>query len=253
MLNNSSIYSFINVMVYVKTYVLQLLFCHQNDTGTSLKPGNSFVTFYVNGRCCGMKLKFTRHCDVFLKKTPCTWNNASRTGAKVLEILEKVTTGKSRHKEMQTHRNPNRTCACGDVYCNYISRFLGTTKTEKCYYTHPDKCNKDVNKQLRSEEIYKRLTEFRKIRNEMFEDQVPTEPPKNVRFNEIHYPILFLRSINESKKRIPSSIDVQLAKQTNMFKEDLVGYYRHFRQTRVAVVPTLNTHQTIQVYTIMCW
>ena len=41
-------------------------------------------------------------------------------------------------------------------------------------------------------------------------------------------------------------MDVDVAKETNMFKQDLVRYYTHDRKNRVVVVPTLNAHQAIQ-------
>ena len=95
---------------------------------------------------------------------------------------------------------------------------------------------------------------FRKVRNDLFVTQVPPDPPKNTRFNEIHYPILFLiRAVKmcKGKRGIPKSIDVDVAKKTNMFKGDLVRYYKRYRKKRVVVVPTLNAHQTIQAR-IMC-
>lgn len=204
----------------------------------------SFAKFFVDGRC-GKRLKFTRTCGISTTKRTDPINHGVRTGPKVSTVLRKVTTGKSRQGKYQ-----NRMCACGDIYCNYISRFLGTQITEKCSYPHPDNGNTDVNKQLRSEKIYRQLTKFRKLRNDLFTIQVPPDPPKNTRFNEIHYSMLFLRSIKGSIQKIPHSIDVELAKQTNMFKEDLVGYYSHQRKTRVVVVPTLSAHQAIQVYTM---
>lgn len=140
----------------------------------------------------------------------------------------------------------NRMCACGDIYCNFVTKFLGKVITEKCSYVHPGKVNKNRNKQLRAEEIYMQLVRFRETRNEMFSMKIPTAPPKNARFNEIHYPMLFLREYEGSQK-IPQSIDVELAKRSKMFKDNLVGYYKHFRKKRVAVVPSLNTHQAIQV------
>ena len=146
-------------------------------------------------------------------------------------------------------RNTNRTCACGDIYCNHISKFLGTMITEKCSYQNPDQRNKDPNKQLRCEKIYHQLVTCRKTRNDLFKTPVSEVPPKCGRFNEIHYSMSFLmRAVKRSKRRIPESMDVGVAKETNMFREDLVRYYKHYRKERVVVVPTLNAHQAIQVY-----
>ena len=233
---------------------------------------NSFVKFSLDGHC-GKKILFT--CDTCQRKpsdvarrndpTMCTiTRNGSvkfsldgRCGKKVKFVKawvvsqthvsarsRKVKTGKPRKKTYV-----NRPCACGDMYCNRISKFLGTMITEKCSYQNPDQYNKDANKQLRSEKIHNLLITCRKTRNDLFTTPVPTDPPKHGRFNEIHYSILFLmRAVKRSKRRIPESMDVGLAKETNMFREDLVRYYKHYRKERVVVVPTLNAHQAIQVY-----
>ena len=50
----------------------------------------------------------------------------------------------------------------------------------------------------------------------------------------------------KSKRRIPETLDVDVAKETMMFKPDLVRYDTHFRKKRVVVVPTLNAHEAIQ-------
>lgn len=209
---------------------------------------NSYVRFSLDGHR-GKKVKFTsssRACGIPLTKRAATLNHFVRTGPKQTKMPRKVTTGISRQ-----HKFPNRMCACGDGYCNYISRFLGTVITKKCSYVTPDKGNSNANKQLRSEKIYQKLTRFRKVRNDLFKTQVLTEPPQNTRFNEIHYSMLFLRSIKAFATRIPLLIDVELAKETNMFKKDLVGFCRHKNKKRVVVVPTLNTHQAIQVHYVM--
>ena len=205
---------------------------------------NSFVRFSLDGHC-GKKVKFTtcRVWGISRTKLAVTSKYTVRTGPKQTKMSRKVTNRMSRQ-----HKFPNRMCACGDVYCNYISRFLGTVITKKCSYVPPDKGNSNANKQLRSEKIYQKLTRFRKVRNDLFKIQVPTEPPKNTRFNEIHYSMLFLRTIKAFATRIPLLIDVELAKKTNMFKKDLVGFCRHQNKKRVVVVPTLNTHQAIQVH-----
>ena len=203
----------------------------RNDPTMTKITRNGSVKFCLDGRC-GNKVKFT-NAWVFSQIKPAG-------------ILPE--TGKPKKK-----RYPNRMCACGDKYCNHISKFLGTIITEKCCYQHPDRCNKNDNKQLRCEKIHHHLVTCRKTRNDLFKRSVSEAPPKNVRFNEIHYSISFLMravKICETKgsvRRIPESIDVEVATKTNMFRKDLVCYNTHHRKHRVVVVPTLNAHQAIQV------
>ena len=212
----------------------------RNDPRMTKITRNGFVKFCLDGRC-GKKVKFIKAWVVSHTKP------VVRTGLKkVSETTRK--TGKPTKK-----RSPNRMCACGDKYCNHISKFLGTIITEKCCYQHPDRCNKNDNKQLRCEKIHHHLVTCRKTRNDLFKRSVSEAPPKNVRFNEIHYSISFLMravKICETKgsvRRIPESIDVEVATKTNMFRKDLVCYNTHHRKHRVVVVPTLNAHQAIQV------
>ena len=204
---------------------------------------NGFVRFFVDSRC-GQKMKLTS------RRVPRTCVISTTKASGVIDHV--VKTGKSRQ-----HKSRNQTCACGDIYCNYISKFLGTMITAKCRYTNPNEGNRSSKKQFRCEKIHNQLVMFRKVRNDLFVTQVPPDPPKNARFNEIHYPILFLiRAVKmckgKGKRGIPKSIDVDVAKKTNMFKADLVRYYKRDRKKRVVVVPTLNAHQTIQAR-IMCW
>ncbi len=210
----------------------------RNDPAMSTITRDGFVKFCLDG-CCGTKVKFVKAWVVSQTKPAGMFDNVVRTGSEVSITSRK--TRKSRKK-----RYINRTCACGDIYCNHISKFLGTMITEKCSY--PGQHSKDVNKKLRCEKIYNQLVKYRKARNDLFTTQVQADPPKHGRFNEIHYSMLFLmRAAKRTKRRIPESMDVELAKETNMFREDLVRYYKHYRKERVVVVPTLNAHQAIQV------
>ena len=200
----------------------------RNDPTMSTITRNGFVKFCLDGRC-GKKVKFVKAWVV------------SQTH--VYARSRKVKTEKLREKTFV-----NRPCACGDMYCNHISKFLGSMITEKCSYQNPDQCNKHPNKQLRCEKIYHQLVTCRKTRNDLFKTPVSEVPPKCGRFNEIHYSMSFLmRAVKRSKRRIPESMDIVVAKETNMFREDLVCYYAHHRKHRVVVVPTLNAHQAIQV------
>ena len=210
----------------------------RNDPATSTITRDGFVKFCLDGRC-GTKVKFVK-AWVISQTTPVgRFDNVVRTGPQVCMTSRK--TRKPRKK-----RYTDRTCACGDIYCNHISKFLGTMITGKCSYSGQH--SKDENKKLRREKIPNQLVAYRKARNDLFTTPVPTDPPKHGRFNEIHYSILFLMSaVKRCRRRIPESMDVESAKGTNMFREDLVRYYKHYRKERVVVVPTLNAHQAIQV------
>ena len=213
----------------------------RNDPRMTKIIRNGFVKFCLDGRC-GMKVKFIKAWVVSQTKPAGMFDNVVRTGLKqVSEISRK--TGKRTKKS-----DSNRMCACGDVYCNHISKFLGAMITAKCSYQHPDKRNKDDNKQLRCEKIHHHLVKCRKTRNDVFKSSVSEVPPEGARFNEIHYSMSFLiKAAKRYKRRIPESMDVEEAKETNMFRQDLVRYYTHDRKKRVVVVPTLNAHQAIQV------
>ena len=201
---------------------------HRTNPTMSTITRNGFVRFSVDGRF-GKKMKLTRTCFICPTKPPGVIHHVRKT------------------RKCRQSKSPIRSCACGDIYCNYISKFLGTMITEKCCYPNPAEGKRGPNKQFRCEKIHKKLVMFRKERNDLFTTQVPTYQAKFARFNEIHYPIAFLiRAVKRSKSRIPVSIDVEEAKETNMYKEDLLRYYKHERKTRVAVVPTLNVHQAIQ-------
>ena len=218
----------------------------RNDPTMTKITRNGSVKFCLDGRC-GNKVKFT-NAWVFSQIKPAgMFDNVMMTGLKKVSETSRKT-GKPTKK-----RYPNRMCACGDKYCNHISKFLGTIITEKCCYQHPDRCNKNHNRQLRCEKIHHHLVTCRKTRNDLFKRSVSEAPPKDVRFNEIHYSISFLMRVvkicktKRSVRRIPESIDVEVATETNMFSKDLVCYYTHHRKHRVVVVPTLNAHQAIQV------
>ena len=186
---------------------------------------NGFVKFTLDGHS-GEKIPFV-----------------VRTGPKTSVTSRKK--GKPTKK-----RYVNRTCACGDSYCNHVSKFLGTVITSKCSYRHPNKYNKNPNKQFRCQKIHHQVVTCRKTRNDLFEIPVPEVPPEGGRFNEIHYSLSFLMSAVKRgcERRIPETMDVEEAKETNMFRKELVRYYTHYRKERVVVVPTLNAHQAIQVY-----
>lgn len=156
-----------------------------------------------------------------------------------------------------TTRNPDfmytgndsrvRSCACGDPYCNIITTFLGTRiVSSKCCYALPSKSQKPK-KRFQSQAIVKKLKHFRINTSERFRllRQMILKPTKYVRFNEIHYPILFLNKFM-GNRRIPESIDIDLAKEVNMFHDDMVWLNSHMKPC-VIVAPTLDAHQAIQV------
>ena len=199
---------------------------------------NGFVRFSVDGRR-GQKMRLTS------RRVPRTCVIPTTKVSGVINHV--VKTGKSRQ-----HKYRNRTCACGDTYCNYIAKFLGTMITAKCSYANPNKGNRTSNKQFRCQKIHKQLLMFRKARNDLFTTQVPPAPPTNARFNEIHYPILFLIravkmcKIKRKNTRVNGCRQMWKKKQTCSNKILFARYYKHDRKNQVVVVPTLNTHQTIQ-------
>ena len=153
-----------------------------------------------------------------------------------------------RQRKLVKSTRTGRICACSDPYCNIVAKFLGSLITSKCSYSHPS--NKDIkteNKRLRCESIFMQILKWRRERNELFVGhQVSEEPRPRDRFNEIHYPILFLRRYNK-RRRIPESVEIVEAKEWNMFDKSLVVMDTHYRRERVVVVPTLSTHEAIQV------
>lgn len=157
----------------------------------------------------------------------------------------KKTKGRSKRKKTNNYRQ----CACGDMYCNTISRFLGSVIiTGQCSYCHPsDGTTKKASKRKRSRAIHNEVIKWRNQTNCRFTHQVSKEPSsRNIRFNEIHYPIMFLNKFRGSRK-IPESIKMEFAKQTDMYRSNLVTYCKHLRKAVVLVVPTLSAHQAIQV------
>ena len=153
-----------------------------------------------------------------------------------------------RQRKIVKSTRTERVCACSDPYCNIVAKFLGSLITRKCSYSHPLKSDiKTGNKRVRCESIFMQILKWRRERNERFVHcQVPEEPHSRERFNEIHYPILFLREYN-NRRRIPESLAIAKAKIWNMFDKSLVVMDRHYRKQRVVAVPTLSTHEAIQV------
>ena len=144
----------------------------------------------------------------------------------------------------------DRFCACGDPYCNIITKFLGTRiVSSKCYYDHTLK-SQIPKTRFRSQAIVKKLKMFRMNTSRRFRfqflRQLAPEPAEGVPFNEIHYPILFLNKF-VGKQRIPESIDIDLAKRVNMFNDELIWWNPSHQKKCMIVVPTLDAHLAIQV------
>lgn len=173
--------------------------------------------------------------------TLCVENNVRITD-------RKFTKPTRRQRKLVKSTRRERVCACSDPYCNIVANFLGSWITRKCSYSHPLKSDiKTENKRLRCESIFMQILKWRRERNERFVHcQVPEKPHSRDRFNEIHYPILFLREYN-NRRRIPESLAIAEAKKWNMFDKSLVVTDRHYRKERVVAVPTLSTHEAIQV------
>jgi len=151
-------------------------------------------------------------------------------------------------KYKKRRRFRNEVCACGDVYCNYILKFLGFVVTPKCHYKRPYLCDEKTTqkKVKRNGIIHKRVKMWRLLQNSRFPgNPISVTPSKSVRFNEIHYPVRFLKEQKRRKAcRIPMEMGVELAKKTNMFSDDFV----YDNKNIVLTIPTLNSRESIQVH-----
>ena len=75
-------------------------------------------------------------------------------------------------------------------------------------------------------------------------NQISVTPSKSVRFNEIHYPVRFLKEQKRRKaRRISMEMGVELAKKVNMFSDDLV----YDNKNTVLTIPNLDSWESIQV------
>ena len=150
-------------------------------------------------------------------------------------------------RQMRHKRQRNEPCSCGDVFCNQITTFLGSVVRKRCSLTRPVRAPSGKKRLQRRNLIFSRFKHWRQNHNKLFPNNTIKETPsQSSRFNEIHYPISFLK---EHKERItlPMEITVDLAKKTNMFSSDSV----YVTKDKTFVVPTLTTHDAIQVLTIM--
>ena len=156
-----------------------------------------------------------------------------------------------------SHQNKNRSrndvCACGDTYCNLIMKFVGHVINEKYHYRRPSLCgtNTSQKKLTRNRKIHVQIKRWRSLQNSRFPgNQISVTPSNSVRFNEIHYPVRFLK---EQKRRevcrIPMEMGVELAKKVNMFSDDFV----YDNKNTVLTIPTLNSWESIQVHYYITW
>ena len=142
----------------------------------------------------------------------------------------------------------NDVCACGDTYCNHIMKFVGHVINAKCHYRRPFLCdtNTSQKKLTRNRKIHVQIKMWRSLQNSRFPgNQISVTPSKSVRFNEIHYPVRFLKEQKRRKAcRIPMEMGVELAKKVNMFSDDFV----YDNKNSVLTIPTLNAWESIQVH-----
>ena len=145
-------------------------------------------------------------------------------------------------------RRRNDVCACGDTYCNHIMKFVGHVINEKCHYRRPSLCdtNTSQKKLTRNRKIHDQIKRWRSLQNSRFPgNQISVTPSNSVRFNEIHYPVRFLKEQKRRKAcRISMEMGVELAKKVNMFFDDLV----YDNKKTVLTIPTLNSWESIQVH-----
>ena len=156
--------------------------------------------------------------------------------------------GSSHQTEKNKKRSRNDVCACGDTYCNRIMKFVGHVITEKIHYRRPSLCgtNTSQKKLTRNRKIHVQIKRWRSLQNLRFPgNQISVTPSNSARFNEIHYPVRFLKEQKRSKVcRIPMEMGVELAKKVNMFSDDFV----YENKNTVLTIPTLNSWETIQVH-----
>lgn len=157
-----------------------------------------------------------------------------------------------------------KSCACGDPLCNRIGEFLGHVVTMKCGYRRSSEFEDEQKKrkkvrgvqikrkrcELIHEEIVAMRRRFLEDKHERArkytQTQISKEPAKSSRFNEIHYPIAFLQKMKNAI-RLPMGIEICEATLWGMYREDFLYHCTHSKRKKVLVVPTLGTHQAIQV------
>ena len=146
---------------------------------------------------------------------------------------------------VRKHRSRNESCMCGERYCNNIAKFLGSVVTSRCSYKRPSAFNNGgSSKSLkRCEIIHHRVQEWRKDQGNR-NNKISILPSKTARFNEIHYPILFLKE-KKTSCRLPIAISENLARRAEMYSSDFVF------NKKVLVIPTLKAHEAIQVFLII--
>ena len=157
----------------------------------------------------------------------------------------------SSHTGNLKKRRRNDVCACGDIYCNHIMNFLGHVINKKCHYQRPSLCDGKTShkKLIRNQKIDDRIKMWRSLQNSRFpENRISVTPSKSVRFNEIHFPIQFLKEQKRKKTcRIPMGMTVELSKKLNMFSDDSL-YDDNNKNTTVLTIPPLNSWESIQVH-----
>ena len=137
-------------------------------------------------------------------------------------------------------------CACGDTFCNAVSKFLGPPVVNRrlCYKRPAEFKDKRVtysheNKFKRAQIIHSQMIEWRK----KFNNKWPLAT--SARFNEIHYPRKFLHEVGECT-RLPMTIKISLAKQVGMFSNEHIVYNPRLKLRSVLVVPCLTATQAMQ-------
>ena len=132
-------------------------------------------------------------------------------------------------------------CACGNVWCNSVSKFLGPpVVNRKLCYKRPSQFKRPLvtyshkNKFKRAQIIDNQMIEWRKVCGNKATLSI------SARFNEIHYPREFLYEVGECT-RLPMTIPITLAKQVGMFRDEYVVYNPRLDLHSVLVVPSVTT------------
>ena len=166
--------------------------------------------------------------------------SASRRRVSQRQLSSSSTTASAYVTPKQRQRG-STCCACGDVWCNSVSKFFGPPVANRklCYrrpsqFKSPPVTYSHKNKLKRAQIVHNRMLEWRK------ECGNKVTLSTSARFNEIHYPRQFLHDVGECT-RLPMTIPIPFAKKVGMFRDEYVVYNPRLDLHSVLVVPCVTT------------
>ena len=149
-------------------------------------------------------------------------------------------------KRKLTHYNQH--CACGDRTCNSTQEQLGKVLVSRCRFPPPPtRFPNDSAIQRLPANKRRKLVRSKKLQDQIIAWRVSNKadslhPHPAARVNELHYPMEFLQSLKRAgKKQIPSYVTIQFAKESGMYRDDLVV------DDKVVVVPRLTREEACTV------